>query len=392
MMESLRNGIFTLFHYKTLINNAADYKVFKSTKPMMEALIHINIAQALFTAFITLTKRPLNIIDKILSAWLIIVSLLFAWNLVRLQIPGDLINSWMFRAVIILAFPSFLFLYIKYLTLGTNKFYKKDLWHFAFFGIFFTTTLVLTIIHPLYADTSNFILSFKIFPMLFGLVFVLTFVLYGFHSFKLIKQFINERDEYFSFHSGKVSIDWVRKLVYIFYVFFGVLIFVGIAIQFTPEPIDLSVYFTGCTTLFLYTISFYGYKQTKLPIMPKVEKTAGNSYKKSGLKEKDAKQYEKSILYLMEKEKPWLNPEIAVNDISTELNIPQHYITQVLNEGLKKNFYTLINEYRTKEVIRLFQEEKYEKWGLTSIAFEAGFNSKSSFNSFFKKYTGKTPS
>ncbi|MCB0845056.1 MAG: AraC family transcriptional regulator, partial [Bacteroidetes bacterium] len=72
--------------------------------------------------------------------------------------------------------------------------------------------------------------------------------------------------------------------------------------------------------------------------------------------------------------------------------IKQHYITQVLNEQLKKNLYTFVNEFRANEVIRLFKDNNYNNWSITAIAFEAGFNSKSSFNTFFKKYTGKTPS
>ena len=359
---------------------------------MIEALIHINIAQSLFTAVIIFTKRPLNIIDKILSGWLILVFLLFVWNLVRLHLSDYLINNWMFRAVVVMIFPSFLFLYIKYLTSGKNKFYTKDLWHFTVFGTFLIITLVLAIKYPVSADTTNFIRSFKVFPILFGSVFVLTFTIYGYHTIKLINQFNKGRDEYFSFHNGKLSIEWTRKLVYGFYVYFSILIIVGIVIQFLKEPIDLSIFFTLCCTIFLYIISFNGYRQTQLPLIPKLEKVTSSSYKKSGLKEKDAKKYEKSILSLMEKEKPWLNPEIVVGDISTQLKIPQHYITQILNERLKKNFYTLINEYRTNEVIRLFQKKKYADWSLTSIAFEAGFNSKSCFNSFFKKHTGKTPS
>ena len=75
-----------------------------------------------------------------------------------------------------------------------------------------------------------------------------------------------------------------------------------------------------------------------------------------------------------------------------ELNIPRHYLTQVINGLLGKNFYTFINEYRLKEVKKLLVDEDYLKYTLTSIAYEAGFNSKSSFNSVFKNSTGMTPS
>lgn len=252
--------------------------------------------------------------------------------------------------------------------------------------------IVLAIKDPVSADTSNLLGYRRLFPMFLGSVFVLTFIFYGYFTIKLVNRFVKERDEYYSFHNSKVSIGWIKELVYVFYIFFGLLILTGATKQFITLHINLTVVFNLFSTLFLYTISFNGYKQSQILVIPKTENAIGNSYKKSGLKEKDAKAYETSILFLMKNEKPWLNPEVTVSDISNQLKLPQHYVTQVLNERLKKNFYTLVNEYRTNEVIRLFRKDKYKNWSLTSLAFEAGFNSRSSFNSFFKKYTGKTPS
>ena len=359
---------------------------------MIEAFVHINIAQALFMAIITLAKRSLKVFDKILAVWLFTISFLFTWNLVRLQIPSDIINNWIFRAVIVLSFPSFLFLYIKYITTGKDKFQARDLWHLTVFALMLLAIIILGIIKPDIIDTYNFIHALNVFPIIFGFVFLFTFIVYGYHTFKLLRGFTERRDEYYSYKNGELSTKSLGKLVYFFYSYFIVLIVIGLMLNLLKLTTDLSLFFTLCFTIYIYIVSYWGFKQGQLQEIPLLEKEPGTSYKKSGLKEKDARKFERSIILLMENEKPWLKPEITVSDISTQLSIPQHYITQVLNEGLKKNFYTLINEYRTNEVIRLFQEAKYIKWDLTSIAFEAGFNSKSSFNSFFKKHTGKTPS
>jgi AraC-like DNA-binding protein len=147
-------------------------------------------------------------------------------------------------------------------------------------------------------------------------------------------------------------------------------------------------------TFFIYVISFRGYVQPKL--LAQKEETEDNkpteSYQKSGLKKSDAEKYAKMITKLMQEEKLWLNPEVNLKEISRHIGIPQHYITQVLNKQLNKNLYTFVNEFRANEVIRLFNVDKYNNWSIIAIAFEAGFNSKSSFNIFFKKFTGKTPS
>jgi AraC-like DNA-binding protein len=63
-----------------------------------------------------------------------------------------------------------------------------------------------------------------------------------------------------------------------------------------------------------------------------------------------------------------------------------------LNEKHKKNLYTFVNEYRVKEVIERFSDPKYNNYTILAIAFDAGFNSKTTFNSIFKNHTGLTPS
>jgi len=59
---------------------------------------------------------------------------------------------------------------------------------------------------------------------------------------------------------------------------------------------------------------------------------------------------------------------------------------------MKKNFYTFINEYRVEEVKKRLVDHQYDHLTFLAIAYECGFNSKSSFNFIFKKSTGMTPS
>ena len=156
-------------------------------------------------------------------------------------------------------------------------------------------------------------------------------------------------------------------------------------------------------TFFAFAFSFYGYKQpgifNEILIESKHHRKEnfpeGNpdpKYERSGLKNRDARQYLNQLLKYMEEKKPYLDVDLSIHDMSDELEIPRHYLTQVINGMLGKNFYTFINEYRIKEVKKLLVDEDYAKFTLTSIAYESGFNSKSSFNSVFKSATGMTPS
>ena len=94
----------------------------------------------------------------------------------------------------------------------------------------------------------------------------------------------------------------------------------------------------------------------------------------------------------MTQSEAWKDNELSVAKLSEQTDIPKYYITQILNEKLQKNFYTFVNEYRTEYAKQLIKSPKYANWSLLAIAYECGFNSKSAFNNFFKKYCDMTPS
>ena len=87
----------------------------------------------------------------------------------------------------------------------------------------------------------------------------------------------------------------------------------------------------------------------------------------------------------LEKDKAYLKNDLSLQDLSEATGIPKHRISQLLNNELGKNFYEVLNEYRTNEAIRLFNDGKHLNFTLTYIAEMAGFNSRATFNRIFKK-------
>lgn len=98
-----------------------------------------------------------------------------------------------------------------------------------------------------------------------------------------------------------------------------------------------------------------------------------------------------NITRLMEEEKPYLEPELTLQQLADKLQIPNYQVSQALNEGLQKSFYDLVNGYRVEEAKRLLMDPKNKNYTILSVGFEAGFNSKTTFNTVFKKFTGLTP-
>jgi len=97
------------------------------------------------------------------------------------------------------------------------------------------------------------------------------------------------------------------------------------------------------------------------------------------------------LIQLMERDKLYQEHELTLQTLSDKLSIPTYQASQAIKEGMNKNFYDLVNGYRVEEAKRLLVDPKNENFTILSVGFEAGFNSKTTFNTVFKKFTGVTP-
>ncbi|MFA8436982.1 MAG: helix-turn-helix domain-containing protein [Marinifilaceae bacterium] len=74
------------------------------------------------------------------------------------------------------------------------------------------------------------------------------------------------------------------------------------------------------------------------------------------------------------------------------MGLPVHHLSEIINQGHGLNFNDYINQFRVEEFKRLLQDPQFSKETLLVVEFEAGFNSKTTFNTAFKKFSGMTPS
>jgi AraC-like DNA-binding protein len=115
-------------------------------------------------------------------------------------------------------------------------------------------------------------------------------------------------------------------------------------------------------------------------------------YISSPLTEELKNSYLDKLINYMNSERPFLNPDISINQLAQELQISPKYLSQIINEKLNKNFFDLINSYRIEEAKKMLMEDTEERLTILTILYDTGFNSKSSFNTAFKKHTQLTPS
>ena len=78
--------------------------------------------------------------------------------------------------------------------------------------------------------------------------------------------------------------------------------------------------------------------------------------------------------------------------LSEKTGLSNSYLSQIINQKDGRNFFDFVNEYRINEVMERMDDPDYDHYTILAIAQDAGFKSKSTFNAFFKKSTGKTPS
>ena len=114
-------------------------------------------------------------------------------------------------------------------------------------------------------------------------------------------------------------------------------------------------------------------------------------YKKSLLNPELLSQYHDQLKDLMITEQPHLNPNLTLRDLADQMEIPANQFSQLLNEGFNQNFSEFINAYRLETFKEKVADPKNSHLTLLAIAYDSGFNSKTVFNTYFKKVTGQTP-
>lgn len=115
-------------------------------------------------------------------------------------------------------------------------------------------------------------------------------------------------------------------------------------------------------------------------------------YSKSALPDHAIETISEQLQNLMCVEKPFLDPELNISELSERISLPKHQLSQVINSAFDCNFFEFVNQYRLQEFKQKSVDPANDYMSLLGIALECGFNSKATFNQFFKKREGITPS
>jgi AraC-like DNA-binding protein len=364
----------------------------------MQLAIIIGIIITFFLSIILITKKEKNLADKILATWLVFLGL-HLW----LFYEHIVVQSYQFPALLGLELPMpflhwpFLYLYILVLTNQHNS-HKK--WYL--FLHFLPILLLYFYLHEFFSLSAQEKINvfkhggnvpkYANFSASLLIVMSITGAIYAYFTYRLLRQHRRNIVHQFSYQE-KINLDWIQ------YLFLGMgLIWMVIWLRGNDNMIFVSV------VIFVIFLGYFGIKQVgiftnKLPNeasaileISESDTEIAPKYGKSTLTEEMAASIHAQLQKEMEIRKLYENPALSLNELANQLNVHPNNLSQVINANEGKTFFDYINYYRVEAFKKLVKMPESKKFTLLGLAYDCGFNSKTSFNRNFKKATGLSPS
>jgi AraC-like DNA-binding protein len=142
----------------------------------------------------------------------------------------------------------------------------------------------------------------------------------------------------------------------------------------------------------VFVYKFVSYPVSLYQFELKNQEIPSEKYKGEMLDPEQIKPIIKRLNEYMLEEKPFLDPNYSISQLSQEMEISSRELSKLMNQYLNQNFHDYINNFRIEEFKRLVKDPGNSKFSILSLSMDSGFRSKSTFNTAFKKFTGTTPS
>jgi AraC-like DNA-binding protein len=357
---------------------------------------------SLFFAFYLLSLKSGNRTSNLLISFFLIINAIDAGSVISSQfiVPRHPGFGLLLNTVIFLG-PPLLYFYICSVTYQDFKLKWKYLWH----SLPFVVAILLLIprfyladfdtkIHILRAE-DGLIVEFKIIYLLLHVqitAYIIASYIVILRSKKLLlENYSNGNINYYNWLFTFITLIAIETVVSTFK---NVFLINGLDAQY-----ELAMTITSLTALLficwlvikaLKTPGLYGRVDSKQLLVKQLIAENQNQ----GTLVAENKEQDESLNRLishMENEEPYLEPSLSVYDLSKQLNWQPKELSLLINHDLNQHFFDFVNEYRIKKAMEILADASKNDLTILEILYEVGFNSKSSFNTAFKKYTKQTP-
>lgn len=196
------------------------------------------------------------------------------------------------------------------------------------------------------------------------------------------------------------SLNWLFQFTVALSAFYFIALVKNI-FKFTEYPNISAALKIGLLLFELFIIFWYLYKalnnpglfrtiDSKLKLVQDII-SEGKKSEQIAINEREHNEELLKLRQYMMDEKPFLNPSLTIQDVSVAIEIPVRDLSLLINHKLDQHFYDFVNSYRIENAMDILKDNTKSKVTILEILYEVGFNSKSSFNTAFKKHTGNTP-
>ncbi len=358
---------------------------------IVTVIIILGMVQGFFLSLLLVTfKKENQLAGKILSVLIFVISLLLLLIIFfEIKQYELLLDFGLIIYPLILTIGPLLYLYARSLTEKDFKISVKSIIHFTPFIIavlflsryyFIPREEALGFIHNFFLNRTT------AFETVFRYVDVLLRASYAIAALKILFDYGSRlKEEYSSIE--KFDFRWLRLLL-ILSLFTTLFLLIITVLRMGNE---IRVFMGMVFSVLIYVI---GYEFIKHNIVAPIEKKTlrKSKYEKSGLSEETKNDISKRLKETMKKQRLYLEPDLTLNKLAEILNVSQNHLSQVINEVFGKNFFDFVNGYRIEEAKKFLTSHETQDWTILAIAYEVGFQSKSTFNAVFKKIVDMTPS
>ena len=367
---------------------------------LLKILFVVLCFQFLFVSiFLFQSRNGKSISNKLLAILFFmlsfaIINLYLAVFRIEVSFPGLLFidDTFMF------AYGPLLYVFTRSVLIKDYKIKNKDLLHFIPFIL--ALSAVITII--LFADvnslsTSIYSVETQEIPLYirFGEMLILGHIfLYLIKSKLEVRKLVNKAyNTYSSLNNQNYKLlQFILNsfiILFVLSLMHSILPFVGIKSTLLMTLLLMVLFM-------FYFINSVLFKMLKLStkesgIIAQSNINTSNKYASSTITKEELIEHKMNLWNYIIDNKRYLDSELNIDDLAKELNLSSKVLSQIINEGYACNFYDFINKFRIEAVKDKFTNQTDSKMTILEVMYSTGFNSKSSFNTAFKKFTKQTP-
>ncbi|RNC89338.1 MAG: AraC family transcriptional regulator [Allomuricauda sp.] len=344
------------------------------------------LSQGIFASILLGASKTNTVANRFLGALVLVFSLWLCDSFFSLAgIYGQNPNYYFLPIYFSLSFGPLVYFYTRALVVKGFVFSKKDLWHFVPAFLQFILYVVLRL--GTYEQRRWFWLEIHE-PFTYDLEFnlsLVSLVIYLVFAKKLLNRYQDWiKNEYSEI--SKINLRWLRIL------FVGLIVlsvlwlgeaFLRTFYNYFPDTVFMAI----PMGVLVLVMAGGGLLQQRI-----LGRFAEKKMPRSGKDQPFDKKLLEKIESQMQSEKYYLDSELTLNLFAERIGENKRAVSNCINNGLKVPFIDFVNQYRVQEFKSLVAQKGSNKMSLLGLAYESGFNSKSTFNRVFKKMTGQNPS